>query len=61
MVKELYDSNLLSTFKKHSQFKIYGICNFCNLKYFWKKLKSPLPHVHDIQNKVKVYNTRQKT
>jgi hypothetical protein len=42
MVKKLDDTNLLPTFKEHSQFKRYGIWK---LKFF----KSPLPHVNGVQ------------
>jgi hypothetical protein len=38
MVKKLNDSKLLSKFKKHSQFKKYGIYKIQKLKIFFKIL-----------------------
>jgi hypothetical protein len=39
MVKNLDDNNLLPKFKKHSQFKRYGIFNLKKFKVFFKILK----------------------
>jgi hypothetical protein len=70
MIENLNDSNLLSKFKKHSQFKnMKLIFFFKNSKYvsIFLIFKSPLPrvkgvmcNVHDIQNEVVINDIRNK-
>jgi hypothetical protein len=50
MVKKLNDSNLLPTFKEHSQFKICGTLSCKNSKYFsnFEVFKSLLPHANGL-------------